>query len=206
VREGVRLAVDVGSVRVGVARSDPGGILASPLTVLRSGRLDELATLVAGADAIEVIVGLPTSLSGREGAAAAAARGFAAELASRLAPVPVRLVDERFTTTQAHDALRRGAKTPAPGAAWWTPRPPPCSCKPPWTPNAPPVTHPASWSRSAGEQARERERNLLVAEPGPPPVPAAPGPPARPGPPAAVPRTPAAAAAVRDAAAAAAAP
>jgi putative Holliday junction resolvase len=110
VREGVRLAVDVGSVRVGVARSDPGGILASPLTVLRSGRLDELATLVASADAIEVIVGLPTSLSGREGAAAAAARGFAAELASRLAPVPVRLVDERFTTTQAHDALRRGGK------------------------------------------------------------------------------------------------
>ncbi len=109
-RDGVRLAVDVGSVRVGVARSDPGGILASPLTVLRSGHLDELATLVAGADAIEVIVGLPTSLSGREGAAAAAARGFAAELASRLAPVPVRLVDERFTTTQAHDALRRGGK------------------------------------------------------------------------------------------------
>ena len=109
-REGVRLAVDVGTVRVGVARSDPGGILASPLTVLRSGHLDELAALVAGADAIEVIVGLPTSLSGREGAAAAAARGFAAELAGRLAPVPVRLVDERFTTTQAHDALRRGGK------------------------------------------------------------------------------------------------
>ena len=51
-REGVRLAVDVGSVRVGVARSDPGGILASPLTVVRSGpgELDELATLVARAD------------------------------------------------------------------------------------------------------------------------------------------------------------
>ena len=111
-REGVRLAVDVGSVRVGVARSDPGGILASPLTVVRSGpsELDELATLVAGAGAIEVIVGLPTSLSGREGLAAAAARSFAAELAGRLAPIPVRLVDERFTTTQAHDALRRGGK------------------------------------------------------------------------------------------------
>jgi putative Holliday junction resolvase len=111
-REGVRLSVDVGSVRVGVARSDPNGILASPLTVVRSGpsELDELATLVAGADAIEVIVGLPTSLSGREGLAAAAARSFAAELAGRLAPIPVRLVDERFTTTQAHDALRRGGK------------------------------------------------------------------------------------------------
>src|SRR5271169_7138838 len=83
VREGVRLAVDVGSVRVGVARSDPGGVLASPLTVVRSGprELDELATLAAGADAIEVIVGLPTSLSGREGIAAAGARSFAADLA-----------------------------------------------------------------------------------------------------------------------------
>jgi putative Holliday junction resolvase len=115
VRAGVRLAVDVGSVRVGVARSDPGGILASPLTVLRSGpgrqdTLAALAALAASADAIEVIVGLPTSLSGRDGAAAVSARSFAAELAGRLAPVPVRLVDERFTTTQAHDALRRGGK------------------------------------------------------------------------------------------------
>jgi putative holliday junction resolvase len=115
VREGVRLAVDVGSVRVGVARSDPGGVLASPLTVVRSGRgprdtLDELAALAASADAIEVIVGLPISLSGREGAAAASARSFAAALAGRLAPIPVRLVDERFTTAQAHDALRRGGQ------------------------------------------------------------------------------------------------
>jgi len=116
VRAGVRLAVDVGSVRVGVARSDPDGILASPLTVLRSGSgqqaaQDVLAALdVLAAEAIEVIVGLPTSLSGREGAAATAARSFAADLAGRLAPIPVRLVDERFTTTQAHDALRRGGK------------------------------------------------------------------------------------------------
>src|ERR1700688_3810318 len=101
VRQGVRLAVDVGSVRVGVARSDPGGILASPLTVLASGPadLDELATLAAREDAIEVIVGLPTSLSGREGTAAQGARSFASELAGRVAPIPVRLIDERFTTT-----------------------------------------------------------------------------------------------------------
>jgi len=112
VRQGVRLAVDVGSVRVGVARSDPGGILASPLAVLSSGPddLDELAELAASADAIEVIVGLPTSLSGREGPAAGGARSFAADLAGRVAPIPVRLVDERFTTTQAHDALRRGGR------------------------------------------------------------------------------------------------
>jgi putative Holliday junction resolvase len=112
VRAGVRLAVDVGSVRVGVARSDPGGVLATPLTVLASGSgtKNELAKLAAEVDAIEVIVGLPTSLSGREGTAAAGARKFAADLASRLAPIPVRLVDERFTTTEAHDALRRGGK------------------------------------------------------------------------------------------------
>ena len=109
VRQGVRLAVDVGTVRIGIARSDPGGILASPLTVLASGPgdLDELAKLAVGADAIEVIVGLPTSLSGREGTAAGSARSFAADLAGRVAPIPVRLVDERFTTTQAHRALQR---------------------------------------------------------------------------------------------------
>jgi putative Holliday junction resolvase len=109
-REGVRLAVDVGSVRLGVARSDPGGILATPLAVVAAGprAKDELATLARGA--LEVIVGLPTSLSGREGPAAAGARAFAADLAGRLAPVPVRLVDERFTTTTAHEALRRGGK------------------------------------------------------------------------------------------------
>jgi putative pre-16S rRNA nuclease len=116
-RQGVRLAVDVGSVRIGVARSDPGGVLAVPLTVLRSGpgalagqARAELARLAAGEGAIEVIVGLPMSLSGREGAAAAGAREFAADLAGRVAPVPVRLVDERFTTTEAHGALRRGGK------------------------------------------------------------------------------------------------
>ena len=108
----MRLAVDVGSVRVGVARSDAGGVLASPLTVLRSGPAAqaELSALVADAGAVEVIVGLPTSLSGRDGPAATGARRFAAELAERLAPVPVRLLDERFTTTQAHAALRRGGK------------------------------------------------------------------------------------------------
>jgi putative Holliday junction resolvase len=112
VRQGVRLAVDVGTVRVGVARSDRGGVLASPLAVLRSGRgtADELARLAEATGAIEVIVGLPTSLSGREGTAAAGARSFAAALARRLAPIPVRLVDERLTTVEAHAALRRGGK------------------------------------------------------------------------------------------------
>jgi putative holliday junction resolvase len=112
VRAGVRLAVDLGSARAGVARCDPSGMLASPLATIPRGRgdLDDLAALVAAHDPIEVIVGLPTGLSGREGAAAAAARRFAESLAVKLAPVPVRLVDERFTTVIAHDALRQGGR------------------------------------------------------------------------------------------------
>ena len=112
VRAGTRLAVDVGSMRIGVARCDPDGLLASPLATVRRGHgdLDSLASLAVGEGAIEVIVGLPTGLSGREGTAAAQARAFAGALAARVAPLPVRLVDERFTTVVAHDALRQGGR------------------------------------------------------------------------------------------------
>jgi len=106
----VRLAVDPGSVRIGVARCDPGGMLATPLTVLRRGKgdLDALASLAEAEEAMEILVGLPKSLSGREGPAAITAKQFAADLAARVAPLPVRLVDERFTTATAHNALRAG--------------------------------------------------------------------------------------------------
>jgi putative holliday junction resolvase len=109
-RSGVRLAVDPGSVRIGVARCDSDGRLASPLTTVprRGGDLDAIAALAAAEDVIEIIVGLPVGLSGREGPAAADARAFAAELARRVAPIPVRLVDERFTTVIANDVLRQG--------------------------------------------------------------------------------------------------
>ncbi len=111
-RTGVRLGIDVGSVRIGVARSDRAGVLATPLATVRRGRGDlaNIAQLVAEHGVSEVIVGLPTSLSGREGSAAAAAREFAAGLAARLGQIPVRVFDERFTTVVAHDALRQGGK------------------------------------------------------------------------------------------------
>ena len=111
-RSGVRLAIDLGSARVGVARCDPDGLLASPLATVARGRgdLDALAALASEQDAMEVIVGMPTGLSGRSGTAAAQARAFAEALATRLAPLPVRLVDERFTTAIAHDALRQGGR------------------------------------------------------------------------------------------------
>lgn len=111
-RSGIRLAIDVGSVRIGVAGCDPGGVLASPLATVRrgGGDLAEIARLSVEREVIEVIVGLPTSLSGQAGQAAIGARAFAAELADLVAPVPVRLVDERFTTTLAHSALRAGGR------------------------------------------------------------------------------------------------
>lgn len=111
-RAGVRLGVDVGSARIGVARCDPGGLLASPLATVARGRgdLQRIAEFAAADGAIEVIVGLPTTLAGREGRAAEDARSFAAALATQVAPIPVRMVDERFTTVIAHDALRQGGK------------------------------------------------------------------------------------------------
>ena len=109
-RTGVRLAIDYGSARIGVAHCDSDGQLASPLTTIPrgGGDLAAIAALAAADDVIEIIVGLPVGLSGREGPAAQAARLFAAALAARVAPVPVRLVDERFTTVIAHDVLRQG--------------------------------------------------------------------------------------------------
>jgi putative Holliday junction resolvase len=113
VRQGVRLGVDVGSVRIGIARSDPGGILATPVETVRRGRgdLDRITEIIAEYEATEVIVGLPTSLSGREGPAAQAAREFAGHLADRLPPEAVRLYDERLTTVTAESGLReRGVR------------------------------------------------------------------------------------------------
>lgn len=111
-RSGIRLAIDVGSVRIGVAGCDPGGVLATPMATVRrgAGDLAEIAELCAEREVIEVIVGLPTSLSGQAGRAAADARAFATELADLIAPIGVRLVDERFTTTLAHSALRAGGR------------------------------------------------------------------------------------------------
>ncbi len=109
---GVRLGVDVGSVRVGVAASDPDGVLASPIAVLqrdakRGTDLGELARIATERGAVEIVVGLPRSLSGGEGPAAKIAREYASSLARRVAPVSVRLVDERLSTVEATRGLRQ---------------------------------------------------------------------------------------------------
>ena len=111
-RRGVRLGVDVGDARIGVARSDPSGLIATPVETVRagSGDLARLLALVVEEEALEVVVGLPRSLSGGEGPAAAKVRTFAGRLAERVAPVPVRLCDERLSTVSAEAVLRERGK------------------------------------------------------------------------------------------------
>ncbi|WP_336084058.1 Holliday junction resolvase RuvX [Nocardia sp. SSK8] len=113
---GRRLAIDVGSVRIGVASSDPDGILATPVeTVARakSGRaggppadIERIAEIVREYEAVEVIIGLPRTLRGENGTAAGIARKFAKQLRRVIDPIPIRLSDERLTTVSAARALR----------------------------------------------------------------------------------------------------
>lgn len=107
---GRRLGVDVGTVRIGVAVSDPDGVLATPVETVRrergSGHLRRLAALVDEMQVVEVVVGLPRTLSDRAGASADDAVEVADQLAGRIAPVPVRLADERLTTVSATRSLR----------------------------------------------------------------------------------------------------
>ena len=111
-RFGTRLGIDPGDARIGVARSDPSGFLATPVeTVQRGpGDLDRIATILTEEEAVEVVVGLPRSLSGGEGPAAVKVRVFARELAAAVAPVPVRLCDERLSTVSAEATLRERGK------------------------------------------------------------------------------------------------
>ena len=105
------LAVDVGTVRVGVAASDPHRILASPVETVPAPGHSRVAELVAEREAVLVVVGLPTSLSGRaESASAAMARDWAAAL-KPLVAVPVELVDERLTTVAATAALQASGRS-----------------------------------------------------------------------------------------------
>lgn len=102
------LALDHGSVRIGVAVSDPLRIVAAPLEVIPVAEFtDRLVALLAEYQPTEIVVGLPVSLSGREGRAATAAREFGQEVAAA-SGLPVHFVDERFTTASAEAALLEG--------------------------------------------------------------------------------------------------
>jgi putative holliday junction resolvase len=108
---GRRLGIDVGSVRIGVAVSDPDGILATPVETVRRDRLGKhlrrLGELVVEQEAVEVVVGLPRTLGDRTGSSARDAIELAGALARRITPTPVRLADERLTTVSAQRSLRQ---------------------------------------------------------------------------------------------------
>jgi putative holliday junction resolvase len=120
---GVRLGIDVGAVRIGVAASDPDGILATPVATVRRDiknttqrddlppDLREISRLVREYEAVEVVVGLPVNLAGKEGPAAVATRQYVEALKTVIDPVPVRLTDERMSTVAAARRLsERGVR------------------------------------------------------------------------------------------------
>lgn len=111
-RRGVRLGIDVGRARVGVARCDADGMLAVPVeTVPRDeATLDRLAALAAEWEPMELVVGLPLNLRGEDTASTADAREVADLLAVRTG-LPVRLVDERLSTVTAHQSLRAAGRS-----------------------------------------------------------------------------------------------
>ncbi|CAN7281797.1 Holliday junction resolvase RuvX [Microbacterium sp. LjRoot45] len=111
-RRGVRLGIDVGKARVGVARCDRDGLLAVPVeTVARDdGTTRRIVELAREYEAFELLVGLPLSLSGGDTASTADARLVAGQLAAA-SGLPVRLVDERLSTVSAHAALRDSGRS-----------------------------------------------------------------------------------------------
>lgn len=107
------VALDLGEVRIGIAVSDPGQVVASPAETLHVPRgqdapaVDALVDALARHEAAGVVVGYPVRLDGREGSLAARARRFADTLRARTG-LPVVLADERFTTVEAERVLVAG--------------------------------------------------------------------------------------------------
>lgn len=114
-RRGRRLALDVGKARIGVAVSDPDGILATPVETVRAASdgsdVRRITAIVSEYDPVEIVIGLPKTLRGERGSSAQMAERFAERLAAALSsviptPPKVCFFDERFTTVTAQRALR----------------------------------------------------------------------------------------------------
>ena len=105
------IGLDLGTVRIGVAMTDPLGLFAQGIAVWRvEGEwLDELKRLVVESAPVDrIVIGLPIRTTGVEGPEAAKIRGLAEIIAREIAPIPVEFMDERFTTTRAHQILIEG--------------------------------------------------------------------------------------------------
>ncbi|MCJ7604531.1 MAG: Holliday junction resolvase RuvX [Dehalococcoidales bacterium] len=107
------IGLDVGDVRIGVALSDPLGILASPLTIITRGNgnadIEEILEIIRDSDVRQIIVGLPISINGTEGIQAEKTRAFAGEL-GRQTDIPIIYQDERLSTVEAKRMVREARK------------------------------------------------------------------------------------------------
>jgi putative holliday junction resolvase len=111
---GVRIALDVGSVRIGVAKCDAEGLLATPLTTISAGpeAVDQVLDLLVEYEAICVYVGKPISLAGKDTASTQSAIEFAGEIAAKLKDfdTQVRLIDERMSTVSAQRGMHEAGR------------------------------------------------------------------------------------------------
>jgi putative holliday junction resolvase len=112
-RRGVRIGIDLGEVRIGVARSDVDGLMAVPVTTVPRGEGDvaAVAELFSELQALEVLVGLPLRMDGTEGPAVGKIREWVHTLRAAHPAIPVRLIDERLSTVQATAHLRQSGRT-----------------------------------------------------------------------------------------------
>jgi putative Holliday junction resolvase len=111
---GVRIALDVGSVRIGVAKCDAEGLLATPLTTISAGpeAVDQVLDLLMEHQAICVYIGKPISLAGKDTASTQSAIEFAKEVAALLkdSDTKVRLIDERLSTVSAQRGMHEAGR------------------------------------------------------------------------------------------------
>ena len=112
-RPGVRLALDWGTARIGVAACDPAGTLAYPVETVPAGpgAVARIRALVAEYEPVELVLGLPRTLAGTESYAAESIRAAAAELTAALPGLPLRLVDERLSTATASRQLGQAGRS-----------------------------------------------------------------------------------------------
>lgn len=111
---GVRIALDVGSVRIGVAKCDAEGLLATPLTTISAGpeAVTQVLDLLLEHQAICLYVGKPISLAGKDTASTQSAIEFASEIAASLkdSTIQVRLIDERLSTVSAQRGMHEAGR------------------------------------------------------------------------------------------------
>jgi putative Holliday junction resolvase len=106
-RRGVRLSLDLGQARIGIAKCDVEGILASPVMVSTPEQLEtDLAILLEEYSPIEIVVGLPIDLRGNSGVSAENVHMKVAELVTKFPTAIFRMVDERMTTKVARSQLQ----------------------------------------------------------------------------------------------------